>query len=81
MKKQTLHFENLAKKKLGRNVKHILLVHLNYVSYMYLDQLLKWYKSEGWTFITLEQALKDKMHKRKNRYTGKKGLAWQERIQ
>jgi peptidoglycan/xylan/chitin deacetylase (PgdA/CDA1 family) len=80
IKKQTLHFENLAQRKLGRKVKHILLIHLNYVSYLYLDQLLNWYKTEGWTFITLEQALQDKMHQRINTYTGKKGLSWLERI-
>jgi len=81
IKKQTLYFENLAQKKLGREVKHILLIHLNYAGYLYLDQLLNWYKTEGWTFITLEQALQDNTHQQKNTYTGKKGISWLERIQ
>ncbi|MCP4151396.1 MAG: polysaccharide deacetylase family protein [bacterium] len=80
MKKQTLHFEDLAKKKLDREVKHILLIHLNYISALYLEQLLEWYKSEGWSFITLEHALQDKMHLLENTYYGKKGLSWIERI-
>ena len=81
MQERTGYFEKMAQQKVGREVKHILLLHLNYLNSLYLDQLLTWYEQQGWKFITVSDALTDDVYKMENRYVGKKGLSWLERIQ
>lgn len=51
-----------GKKLTGRNVKHILLLHANPINADYLDELLSWYKSNGWEFITMDEAMTDPIY-------------------
>ncbi len=80
MKERTLYFEKMAQEKVGREVNHILLLHFNYLNSRYLDKLLSWYRDRGWTFISVPEALQDKIFSMKSRYIGKKGLSWLERV-
>lgn len=52
-------FQDLSQRAPGRDVPHILLLHMNRINADHLGTLLDWYASEGWTFITVAEALKD----------------------
>ena len=62
MKEISIKYENMGNNIAGRNVKHILLLHANPINADYLHALLGWYKSEGWQFITLDEAMSDPVY-------------------
>ncbi len=80
MIKQTKYYEKLAIEINGKSINHILLIHMNYINSYYLDILLNWYKKNGWEFITIDEALSDPFYLKKDRYLGKKGLSYIERV-
>ncbi|KGM34291.1 polysaccharide deacetylase family protein [Inquilinus limosus] len=80
MKAQTEHFQAMARQRLGRDVKHILLLHMNRINADHLGTLLAWYRAEGWTFITAQEALADPVYGMASRYDGPKGLSQIERV-
>lgn len=61
--------DRAAREMFGRPVAHILLVHANQVTANNLERLIKMYTSLGFTFVTVEEALKDKIYVRPERYT------------
>ncbi|MEM7614941.1 MAG: hypothetical protein AAF245_07830, partial [Pseudomonadota bacterium] len=80
MQERTQHFQDLARSAFGRDVAHILLLHMNRLNADHLDTLLAWYAAEGWTFITVEEALTDPLFDAPERYTGPRGLSQIERV-
>jgi peptidoglycan/xylan/chitin deacetylase (PgdA/CDA1 family) len=56
--KQTLRAEKHAKNNNGQPVKQILLIHANLLNSLCLGDIIKLYKSNGYEFISLEDALK-----------------------
>jgi peptidoglycan-N-acetylglucosamine deacetylase len=80
MQERTAHFQELAKKALGRDVKHILLLHMNKINADHLSTLLVWYVSDGWTFITVEDAMTDPVFSAPDLYAGARGLSQIERV-
>jgi hypothetical protein len=58
---------------MGRAVKQVLLLHMNYLNSLYLDALLQRFRDHGWSFITFEQALKDDVYRMKYDYVGVQG--------
>jgi len=80
MKERTLFFQQLAKKKLGRDVKHILLLHMNKINADQLHNLLTWYSDNNWNFVTVEEALTDPLYSTPDSYIGERGLSKIERI-
>ena len=62
MKEMSIHYRDLGRELTGSDVKHILLIHLNPINATYLDDLLTWYKTKGWNFITLDEAMEDPIH-------------------
>ncbi len=80
MQERTAHFQTLAHTALGRDVDHILLLHLNRINADHLVTLLDWYAAEGWTFITVEEALTDPLYSAADLYAGPRGLSQIERI-
>ena len=77
---QVDHFRNMAAEKLGREIPHILLIHMNRINADCLDELLTHLENAGWRFISLEEALADAVYDMPDRYTGPKGVSWLERI-
>ena len=63
MKEISIKYQKLSMKLMGRDVRHILLLHANPINSDYLHELLDWYKSEGWEFITLDEALDDEVYR------------------
>ena len=70
------YFEKLCKEMYGRNIKHIYLCHDNPLNADYLGELIKRLKHDGYAFITLDEALKDKVYQSKDHYTGRFGFSW-----
>lgn len=80
MKEQTRHYQALAREGLGRDVAHVLLLHMNRINADHLAALLDWYAAEGWAFITVEKALRDPVFSAPDRYTGPHGVSQIERV-
>jgi peptidoglycan/xylan/chitin deacetylase (PgdA/CDA1 family) len=80
MKERTAFFQNLARERLGRDVKHILLLHMNRINADHLGDLLDWYRSEGWNFIAVREALADPIYATAGGYAGPKGLSQIQRV-
>lgn len=53
------YYSNLAKKTLGHDIKHTLLLHHNLTTALFLDDLIKLYKKKGWKIIDASEAFKD----------------------
>lgn len=81
MKEQTKHFQRLAKRQFGREVPHILLVHMNKINADHLHRLLTWYKHAGWEFVTLDSAIQDPIYSLPDQYIGPRGVSHLERLQ
>lgn len=80
MQERSLYFQTLAQQKLGRDVNHILLLHMNKINADHLDALLNWYAEQGWQFITLNDALSDPLYALPDLYAGPRGLSQIERV-
>jgi peptidoglycan-N-acetylglucosamine deacetylase len=80
MQSQIDYFSTLSNDKLGRDMKHVLLLHMNFSTSLFLDDLLSMMKEDGWEFIQLDAALKDPVYFIPDNYCGTKGLGWLERI-
>jgi len=53
------YYDSLARKVLGRPVKHTLLMHFNLLNGLFLGNLLQIFKSKGWRLIDAEEAFTD----------------------
>lgn len=80
MQERTAHFQKLAQDKFGRDVKHILLLHMNRINADHLGVLLDQYAEDGWSFITVEHALADAVYDAPDLYVGPRGLSQIERV-
>ncbi len=72
--------EQLAKQVVGRSIRHILLLRTNRLNAVYLDELLTALEAEGYTFVTLDYALKDKVYREAEAYLDLKGVSYLEMI-
>ena len=70
------YFEKICNDVYGRNVRHIYLCHDNQLNAYYLTDLLSALSKTGYKFITLDDALKDKIYQSKDYYTGPFGFSW-----
>lgn len=52
-------YDNIAKRSLGRSPKHVLLLHENDTSAIYLSRLIEHIKAKGWTIISPQEAYQD----------------------
>lgn len=59
---------------------YILLLHVNEINADHLGDLLDWYAAQGWTFVTVEEALADPLHAMPDLYAGPRGLLQIERV-
>lgn len=73
MLKMTAFYDAKARSLLGRPIKHVLLLHMNYLNALYLDDLLQRFRDQGWSFIPFEEALTDKVYGLKYDHAGVRG--------
>jgi peptidoglycan/xylan/chitin deacetylase (PgdA/CDA1 family) len=76
MREMTLRFDSIAVAKMHRDIKHILLLHMNELNARYLDELLTWYENSGWRFVAPDEALADSVYKIRDTYIGRNGTSW-----
>jgi peptidoglycan/xylan/chitin deacetylase (PgdA/CDA1 family) len=70
-------YNKLAKKVLGHEVKHTLLVHFNVLNALFLDDLLKMFEERGWKLIDAVEAYKDPLgSKNPNTLPAGQSLIW-----
>lgn len=55
------YYDELARKILGRSVKHTLLIHHNVLNGLFLGDLLQMFKDKGWKLISVDEAYTDKV--------------------
>ena len=70
------YYERQSVKLFGREVRQILLLHANSINADYFDEVAAMLKKRGYTFITLEEALKDEAYKSPDTFTGPQGPSW-----
>ena len=70
----------LADQMLGRRIRHILLLRANRLNAVFLNDLLTALEAEGYSFITLDKALQDKVYQKPESYYGLKGISYLEMI-
>ncbi|MEE9441514.1 MAG: polysaccharide deacetylase family protein [candidate division Zixibacteria bacterium] len=72
--------EKLSQDILGRQAKHILLLHANRLNSYFLYDLLLEIETRGYKFISLDKVLTDPVYTLLESYTGPKGLSYFERL-
>jgi len=68
--------ENAALTILGRQPRHVLLLHDNQLAADTLDDLAALIAKRGYTFVTLDRALEDPTYKSPDTYAGPAGASW-----
>ncbi|HYE15007.1 MAG TPA: polysaccharide deacetylase family protein [Pyrinomonadaceae bacterium] len=58
------YYDGLARRALGRPVKHTLLIHHNVLNGLFLGDLLRMFEREGWKLIDADDAYKDPVFER-----------------
>ncbi|ELR68296.1 polysaccharide deacetylase-related protein [Fulvivirga imtechensis AK7] len=74
-----LYFENLTVKMLNRHIRQVFLIHANLLNAHYLEDILKMFSKNGYTFISQEEALKDEVYGEEITAYGDWGISWIER--
>ena len=69
-------FETLAREDFGRDIPQILLIHANDLHEDALDTLLTNIEQRGYTFVTLDEAMKDPAYATRDDYVGPVGPSW-----
>lgn len=62
--KSVVFYDKLAKKALGESINHVLLLHENDVAAMFIGDLIKKLKKEGWEITTPEKSYEDDVTKK-----------------
>lgn len=71
------YYEDQSVKLLGCNIKHTLLTHANLLNADFIEELLEMYKSKGYKFISIDEALSDKCYsEHKDEFYKKSGISW-----
>jgi len=67
---RAMYYENLSHKLTGRHIKHTLLLHHNITASLFLDDLIKMFKSKGWDVISAENAFDDPIYHKVPKHAG-----------
>jgi hypothetical protein len=73
MLERVAFYDAKARSVVGRPIKHVLLLHMNLLNALYLDELLQRLRSNGWSFISVEEALTDPVYELKYDHAGVRG--------
>ena len=70
------YYEKYTQEVVGRPIKHIFLCHANALNTDYFDELCKVMTDRGYTFITIDEAMKDEVYNRPDTVLVKGGFSW-----
>lgn len=73
------YFERLSRDVTGVEHPQILLIHANQLNADSLGEMLATMRARGYTFVSLEEALKHPVYALKDGYAGSPGIVWQHR--
>jgi peptidoglycan/xylan/chitin deacetylase (PgdA/CDA1 family) len=76
MEKKVNYFEKQSVALFGREIRQILLLHASLLNSDYIDQLAAMLRNNGYTFINLDNTLKDKAYQTEITVFGKWGISW-----
>ena len=69
-------FEQLCLQRFGRSIRQIYICHDNAINTDYLPMLLEQLIKKQYTFISLQEALRDKIYQTHDTYFGRAGISW-----
>jgi peptidoglycan-N-acetylglucosamine deacetylase len=70
-------YDSIAHKLTNRRINHTLLLHHNLTSALFLDDLIQYFKDNGWEIVDAEKAFEDKIFdKMPNNIPAGEGLIW-----
>ncbi len=75
------HAQDVARRKVGRDVDHLLLLHATLLVSDKMGTLLDTLAADGFLFVSIEQALGDPVYALPDGYTGPSGLSWLYRME
>ncbi|MFD1142582.1 polysaccharide deacetylase family protein [Larkinella insperata] len=70
------YYEAQSDSLFGRPIPQVLLTHANTINAAYMGALLDRLAGRGYTFVSLDEALKDDAYRSADRYIGKGGISW-----
>lgn len=70
------YFERRSRELLGYEVKQIFLIHDNELNADSIGAMAERLKRRGYSFITLDEALRDQAYQNKDEYVGGQGISW-----
>lgn len=70
------YYETQSNKIFGRNISQILLLHASSLNSDYLDTLIALYKTNGYTFVSMDKALNDSAYSTPVTVFGRWGISW-----
>jgi beta-lactamase regulating signal transducer with metallopeptidase domain/peptidoglycan/xylan/chitin deacetylase (PgdA/CDA1 family) len=79
MEKMFEFYEKLSFDVVGYEVPQVLMLTASRLNADFLEDLVQMLKRRGYSFISLEQALKDKAYQQPDKYTGPVGISWLQR--
>jgi peptidoglycan/xylan/chitin deacetylase (PgdA/CDA1 family) len=79
MRSELKYFEWMSDTLFHRPIRQILLIHSNRLNSYYYPALCAMIRAEGYSFISVEEALKDEAYKSRNTFYGAGGISWLER--
>ena len=65
---RTTFYENLSVQLTGRHIHHVMLLHHNLTSALFLGDLIKMFREKGWKIVDAEEAYKDEIYKSEPKY-------------
>lgn len=69
-------FEKRSVEVLGREIPQILLIHASQMNAETMPDLLAMFRRRGYTFISLDEALRDPVYRLPDRFASEKGISW-----
>ena len=69
-------YRDIARERFGRDVDQVLLVHANAINADHLDDVLTGLERTGFTYVSLEDALRDPAYALADDYAGGIGMSW-----
>jgi peptidoglycan/xylan/chitin deacetylase (PgdA/CDA1 family) len=79
MRSNVEFFEKRSVQLFGREIPQVLLIHASRLNAKMMPELLAMYRSRGYQFVSLQEAMSDPVYSTRDGYMGRKGLSWTHR--
>lgn len=79
IEKKLHYFESQSQKLFGKNINQILLLHASWLNSDYIDSIADLFIKNGYRFVSMDEALKDKIYSTPINVYGNWGISWVDR--